>query len=556
MQLNRFQTPSVSCCLAGVISRLNHCAPVESTHTGGPKPGLFADQGRDMPPHGNRLSQSTLADMVYEVPCLLDFLDPQSRASLSGCSKYLQRLVHSVTTTVTVNDFSNVESLVKGDWPCLVLVIVAGYVWWFQPPWPKHSNLQLLTAFNLCHCEESSSVTAFVVAAKPNQHKQKLMPTLSHMRVSEIRQLIGELAIKLPYSRGVRHTTSQSQLHRQHLARAVAYLRGLQWQQHYKLQMRYNGCRAETIAQLSTASWASLVVLDLMKSPLDAAGISALVKGSWASLTDLYLTGHQLDNAAVTQLIRGGPWSHLRSLQLQSCNLGADSIAIMMTAVMPRLEMLYLNSNKLDAAAATLLANADWPLRLQQLCLSDNDLNNTAMACLAQKPWPRLYNLYIDGNNIDVVGIQHLKQQSWPSLSTLNIGKNMLCAATWQALGLHQSDMSKVGLGKAGHEIQVLREGFHHDTVWPKLRYINFCPPRHPPCDDNSYVLAAFFVGLCLPQSQLHKLRVALTGMDIVGATALEFIGVIVSIVVISMFLILLFIFTVKLPLSRFKYML
>ena len=141
----------------------------------------------------------------------------------------------------------------------------------------------------------------------------------------------------------------------------------------------------------------------------------------------------------------------------------------MATAALLRLEMLYLNNNKLDAAAVTLLANADWPLQLRLLCLSDNHLNNTAMACLAQKPWPRLYILYIDGNDIDVVGIQHLKQQNWPALSTLNIGKNMLHAATWQALGLQQSDMSKVGLGKAGHEIQVLREVSHHDTVWPQV---------------------------------------------------------------------------------------
>ena len=75
--------------------------------------------------------------MVYEVPCLLKVLHPKCGASLSGCSKYLQRLVHSVTTTVTVNDISDVESLVKADWPCLALVIVARYEWLSKPPWPS-----------------------------------------------------------------------------------------------------------------------------------------------------------------------------------------------------------------------------------------------------------------------------------------------------------------------------------------------------------------------------------------------------------------------------------
>ena len=433
LQLKRFQTSNFSCRPAGVRSRLNH-PDRASTHA-----GLVADQGHEMPPDGNRLSQSTLADMVYEVPCLLEFLDPKSRASLSGCSKYLQRLVHSATTTVTVNDISDVASLVKGEWPCLALVIVAGYVWWFQPPWPKHSSLQLLTALNLCHHhgeEESTSAAAFVVAAKPKKHKQKLMPTLIQMRtcqVLEIRQLVGELITKLQHSRGSRHITSQSQLHQKHLATAVAYLSSSQRQQPHQLDMQYNGCGAETVTQLSTANWASVKCLDLSMSAIDDAGIAALAKGSWASLGSLNLTGKRLDSAAVTQLIRGGPWSHLVSLHLQSCNLGAESIAVMSTAVMPKLQRLWLNKNKLDAAAATVLANADWP-RLWTLCLSDNHLNNTAMACLAQKQWPKLRLLYIDKNDIDVVGIQHLKQQSWPALCELNIGKNTLCAATWQAL--------------------------------------------------------------------------------------------------------------------------
>ena len=516
-----------------------------------------------MPPLGSSLSQSTLADMVYEVPCLLDFLDPKTRASLSGCSKHLRRLVHSVTTTVTVKDISDVESLVKADWPSLSLVIVTGYAWWFQPPWPKHSSLQLLTALNLRHRhgEQSTSTAAFVVAAKPEQHKQKLMPTLAQMHICpvlEIRQLIGELITKLQHSRGSRHTMSQLQLHRQHLARAVAYLRGSRWQQPCKLEMQYNGCGAETITQLSTANWASVEYLDLSMRPLDAAGIAALVKGSWASLTFLTLTGKRLDTAAVTQLIQDGPWSNLRSLHLQSCNLGADSIAVMITAVMPRLEMLSLTSNKLDAAAATLLANADWP-QLRSLCLSDNHLNNTAMACLARKQWSKLRLLYIDKNDIDVVGIQHLKQQSWPALCELNIGKNTLCAATWQALSLQQSDMSKVALGKARHTIQIKREVSHHDPVWPKLCYVNFCSPRSTPPEhlgihENGYILTtnllvSYVVGVCVLQSQLQKLGLvsAWTSMDTVIATAVVFIGGIVYLVAVSMFFVILFFYLILL---------
>ena len=159
----------------------------------------------------------------------------------------------------------------------------------------KHSSLQLLTAFNLCHCEKSNSTAAFVVAAKPNQHKQKLVPDLSQMRtcqVVEIRQLVGELITKPQHSRGRRHTTSQSQLHRQHLATAVADLHGSQGQKSYNLQMRYNGCGAETITQLSTANWNSV---DFSRSPIDAAGIFSFSQGlmgqSYRSVLDWEAAG-------------------------------------------------------------------------------------------------------------------------------------------------------------------------------------------------------------------------------------------------------------------------
>ena len=112
--------------------------------------GLVTDQGHKIRPHGNKTSQSKLADLIYEAPGILDCLDPKSRATLSGCSKHLQQLVHSITTTITVNDIRDLESLVKGDWPCLAVVIVAGVLWWKEPAWPEHGNLQLLAALNLC----------------------------------------------------------------------------------------------------------------------------------------------------------------------------------------------------------------------------------------------------------------------------------------------------------------------------------------------------------------------------------------------------------------------
>lgn len=541
--------------------------------------GLATNQGHKIRPPGNKLPQSSLVDIIYEAPYILDFLDAKSRAILSGSSKHLKQLVHSITTIVVVNDISDVESLVMGEWPCLVVVIVAGYMCWKKPAWPKHGSLQLLTVLDLSHAKLSTSAAAFVVAAKPNQRKQERPATLFSMitcQVSKIWRLTDELLTRLLHSRRVRKSVSQSKLHQQRLATAVGYLSSSPWQQPFRLEVLCNGCGAEGIAQLSTISWSSVEHLCLSRSCLDAAGIAALVKGSWSNLSQLDLSGNRLDIVAVTQLVQGrwpklweldvsrnrldnaavaqlahGQWpllsslvlsknylvtadgvativgrwpllshiellhitlsasllsalsrlhghelrrlelvftkmtsvimsglaqaplAHLRSLQSKSCNLGADSIAALTTAVMPRLETVYLNSNKLDAVAATLLANADWPL-FRVLCLSENHLNNTAMACLAQKQWSKLNTLYLDRNDFDIIGIECLKLQSWPALSELMIPKNMLCAATWQALDLPQSEMLKLILGKAGYSIQVKREIPTSDTVWPQLRYITF----------------------------------------------------------------------------------
>ena len=143
--------------------------------------GLVIDQGHKMRTPGNKPSQSNLADIIYEVPRILDFLDPKSRATLSGCSKHLKMLIHSVTTTLIVDDISDVESIVKGDWPCLAVVIVAGFTWWKKPPWPKHGKLQLLTALNLLHHQFSTSAAAFVVAVKPDQLRQERPANLPSM---------------------------------------------------------------------------------------------------------------------------------------------------------------------------------------------------------------------------------------------------------------------------------------------------------------------------------------------------------------------------------------
>lgn len=101
------------------------------------------------------------------------------------------------------------------------------------------------------------------------------------------------------------------------------------------------------------------------------------------------------------------------------------------------------------------------------------------MQILCRGQWHALDSLYLDGNDIDVTGIGYLKQSSWSRLSSLTLGKNVLCTASWATLGLAPSDMSRVMSGKTGQTIQVQRELSSTDTVWPRLKYVNFVTRGH-----------------------------------------------------------------------------
>ena len=116
----------------------------------------------------------------------------------------------------------------------------------------QEAKQELLMLINLRHHQLSTSAAVFVVAAKPNQRKQERPNTLSSMlscQVSRIRRLTDELITQFQHSRGVRQSASQSELHRHRLAAVVEYLRSSQWQQPFQLEMQYNGCGAEGVAQ-------------------------------------------------------------------------------------------------------------------------------------------------------------------------------------------------------------------------------------------------------------------------------------------------------------------
>lgn len=52
-------------------------------------------------------SQSNLAGVIHDAPCFLTFM-------VCSLQQAVSQLVHSVTITLTVQDFTNLESVVKG----------------------------------------------------------------------------------------------------------------------------------------------------------------------------------------------------------------------------------------------------------------------------------------------------------------------------------------------------------------------------------------------------------------------------------------------------------
>lgn len=107
-----------------------------------------------------------LADVLCGAPALLAMLSSEDRTVLSSCGRELRHMIHSLITTIVVNDVTSVEAVLRGSWPQLALIKVptcclSGL------SLPPESNFKVVARFQ--DFWESSS--ALVVRPKGEHHQ-------------------------------------------------------------------------------------------------------------------------------------------------------------------------------------------------------------------------------------------------------------------------------------------------------------------------------------------------------------------------------------------------
>ena len=133
-------------------------------------------------------------------------------------------------------------------------------------------------------------------------------------------------------------------------------------------------------------------------------------------------------------------------------------MAALVTADFVELVFLDLAENDLDATAAEVLSRGDWPV-LSTLCLTDNMLDDAAMQHLIHGDWD-VQHVAIALNPLTAAGIGLMMSQAEWQLDCLELGAELVNAATWDLLGLDFDCM--IGLNTRLRKVgQLLYPGRH-----------------------------------------------------------------------------------------------
>lgn len=119
-----------------------------------------------------------LASMLGVVPDIMEMPPPGSWSAVSGCNKELRQLVHSKTKTIFIDCASDIDSVIRSEWPKLSLIILCGLTL-DSCAWLPDAGVQLLLAVHLserllghahpCSRTTPLDATALIVRSK-SQH--------------------------------------------------------------------------------------------------------------------------------------------------------------------------------------------------------------------------------------------------------------------------------------------------------------------------------------------------------------------------------------------------
>lgn len=285
-----------------------------------------------------------LADLIREVPRIIDFLDPDSRKALKTCNRQCQTLVRSHTTVITVGSPSDVKSINGKDWPKLALVII------------PESDVRALDKTDLTDGKLS-------ILAALNLWKRHW----SEYYVVLLIKIIQEHQYHPAFRRDVS-------------AACARPLHAKEWQTVRLLHLRHIELGAEDFAQLLAVPWLAIDLLVISDPGLTASSAKSLAQCNWPRLQQLELDWSFMDTASMRQLVQGR-WP---------------------------LNSLRLHGTPQSAPAALLdLCFAAWPktslLRTYDLCLESG-----SMSKLAQSPVSKVAILSMNSSSLNAENFQVL----------------------------------------------------------------------------------------------------------------------------------------------------
>ena len=234
------------------------------------------------------VQQRDLADVVQEVPHLINVLHCKSRSALSGCNTHFRHIFHSWTTVVLINNQSDLQTLVKGCWPQLAAVVLRKQ--YFDTSWIQcdTDTLQLVAVLDLWQTEYCASLGLQLPCGNA---KCSVLLVASNMQQQQA---------------GLVYHSSSATTASAYLTARCTYVDRLALRQK-------NGMHG--IAQLALINWCSLKNLDLRNNNFGPEGIEALVSACLPHLNNLMLHQTQLDAAAAKHLAKGD-WPNLVYLGL------------------------------------------------------------------------------------------------------------------------------------------------------------------------------------------------------------------------------------------------
>lgn len=378
-----------------------------------------------------------LAEVVRQVPSLLDFVQAESLAPLLSTCKQLRCYVQSFVSSICCATHADFHILVSIDWPRLrsldlrnvsldaelmAQLNAAAYTLLTSLCLNGCGGLQVAGIsefvkghYLLLESLDLSSVKLNAMSASPLREGD--WPLLRHLDLHANHMGAEAMGALIKCNLPLLESLSIGDNWFHGPATGAELAKG-KWPLLQKLVLMWTDIEAEELKMVLDGDWPELEDLDLSHDVyLKSDAIEALSEATWR-IKRLMLVDIRLDKEGIFALVKGA-WTSLEVLDLSANNLDADAMIWFMYAELPVLKSFELSANRIDRAAVRNLAQCACP-KHKYLGLRENNLSTAAIKDLFLGRWPFLERLDVSDNNLDHDARMVLSGHNQPLMESLN----------------------------------------------------------------------------------------------------------------------------------------